>query len=175
MSLPLLYAQVVQPVLEATTERTHESSSVAVLDRMDSVFVARATARRSLSDGLSMGSRLPAYCSATGRALLAQMPDDEVELALRQIPLRKLTPHTCTDIPTLMGILRQTRAKGYAVCDQELELGVRSIAVPLRDSSDRVVAAMSLVAANSRMSVDAMVEVLLPHLESARRMLIHVC
>src|SRR5690606_30541264 len=62
-STPL--CRVVQPVLEATSERTHESSSVAVLDGMESVFVARATARRSLSDGLGMGSRLPAYCSAT--------------------------------------------------------------------------------------------------------------
>lgn len=168
-STPL--CRVVQPVLEATTERTHESSSVAVLDGMDTVFVARATARRSLSDGLGMGSRLPAYCSATGRVLLAEQSDEAVERALRQIPRRKLTPRTRTDIPELLNLLRQARADGYAVCDEELELGVRSIAVPLRDNEGRAIAAMSLVAANSRMSLQAMVETLLPHLESARRTL----
>lgn len=171
-STPL--CRVVQPVLEATTERTHESSSVAVLDGMEAVFVARATARRSLSDGLGMGSRLPAYCSATGRILLAEMPPHELELALRKIARRKLTPHTRVDVDEIMNIIRQAAANGYAICDEELELGVRSIAVPMRDNQGRAVAAMSLVAANSRMSVDAMIETLLPHLESARRMLAHV-
>jgi len=163
--------RLVQPVLEATSERTRESSSVAVLDGMEAVFVARATARRSLSDGLSMGSRLPAFCAATGRVLLAELPDDEIELSLRQIARRKLTPRTCTDIAELMDIIRAARADGYAICNEELELGLRSIAVPLRDGEGRAVAAMSVAVSTARLSMPAMVETLLPHLEGARRML----
>lgn len=171
VSSPL--CRMVQPVLEATTERTQESSSVAVRDGMDSVFVARAAARRSLSDGLSMGSRLPAYCSATGRILLSDLADSELERALRQLPLRKLTPHTCTDVAEILRRIQHSRACGYAVCDEELELGIRSMAVPLRDQSGRIVAAMSLVAATSRYTRDAMVEQLLPYLEAGRRMVAH--
>ncbi|GAA5232930.1 helix-turn-helix domain-containing protein [Verticiella sediminum] len=163
--------RLVQPILEATTERTHESSSVAVLDGMEAVFVARATARRSLSNGLGMGSRLPAHSAATGRVLLSELPDDEIERRLRMVPLRKLTPRTLTDPEELSRTIRQVRVDGYAVCNEELELGVRSIAVPLQDHHGRVIAALSLVSAMPRMSTEMIVETLLPHLESARRML----
>ncbi|WP_253207250.1 IclR family transcriptional regulator domain-containing protein [Verticiella alkaliphila] len=163
--------RLVQPVLEATTERTHESSSVAVLDGMEAVFVARATARRSLSNGLGMGSRLPAQSAATGRILLAELPDDVLERRLRQVPLRRLTPHTLVDVDALMAAVQAARLQGYAVCNEELELGVRSIAVPLRDHAGRTVAAMSLVVGTQRVSLEDMVHSLLPHLESARRML----
>lgn len=163
--------RLVQPVLEATTERTHESSSVAVLDGMEAVFVARATARRSLSNGLGMGSRLPAQSAATGRVLLAELPDEELERRLRSVPLRRLTPHTVTDVDELMRAVRQVRVDGYAVCNEELELGVHSIAVPLRGHDGEIVAAMSLVSAMPRMGNELLVETLLPHLESARRML----
>ncbi len=163
--------RLVQPVLEAISERTRESSSLAVRDGMESVFVARAATRRSLSHGLGMGSRLPAWCSATGRVLLADLPEGDLDRSLRSVPLRPLTPHTETDAARLITLIAEARECGYAVCDEELELGFRSIAVPVRDRDGSIVAAMSLVAAASRLSAAEMIETLLPALERGRRML----
>lgn len=168
-STPL--SKVVQPVLEAISERTHESSSLAVLDGTDVVFVARAATRRSLSNGLGLGSRLPAYCAATGRVLLAALPEEEAERLLRRTKRHLLTPHTRTEIPELLALLEEVRRRGYAVSNEELELGVRSIAVPVRDAAGRTIASMSMVASTSRHSLENMIDTLLPQLESARRTL----
>ena len=164
-------SKVVQPVLEALSEQTHESSSLAVLDGTDAVFVARTSTRRSLSNALGMGSRLPAYCAATGRALLAALPEDEAEMLLKRMKRHPLTPHTRTELPDLLQLLDEVRRQGYAVCNEELELGIRSIAVPVRDAKGRVIAAMSLVGSTSRHSLDNMVDTFLPQLERARRTL----
>jgi IclR family pca regulon transcriptional regulator len=164
-------SKLVQPILEAISERTHESSSLAVLDSTDAVFVARAATRRSLSSGLGLGSRLPAYCAATGRVLLAALPQEQAERLLKRMGRHRLTPHTRTELPELLALLDDVRGRGYAVSNEELELGVRSIAVPIRDAAGRTVASMSLVAATSRYSIESMLETLLPELEGARRML----
>ncbi|HEY0420369.1 MAG TPA: IclR family transcriptional regulator C-terminal domain-containing protein [Acetobacteraceae bacterium] len=163
--------KLVQPILEGISERSRESSSLAVLDGNDVVFVARAATRRSLSNGLGLGSRLPAYCAATGRALLAGLEPADAELRLQRTRRVALTPHTRTAVADIMALLNEVRGKGYAICDQELELGVRSIAVPVRDRRGHTVAAMSIVASVRGYGVDSMVENLLPHLESGRRML----
>jgi IclR family pca regulon transcriptional regulator len=164
-------AKIVQPVLETISERTHESSSLAVLDGSDVVFVARAATRRSLSNGLGLGSRLPAYCAATGRVLLAALQPEDAEQRLQRSRRVPLTPYTRTDLDTLLAVLDDVRQQGYAISDEELELGVRSIAVPVRDSSGRIIASMSLVASVRRRTLDDMLETQLPQLESARRML----
>jgi IclR family pca regulon transcriptional regulator len=164
-------SKIVQPILESISERTHESSSVAVLDGTDVVFLARAATRRSLTNGLGLGSRLPAYCAATGRILLAALPPEDAEERLQRTRRLPLTPHTCTEMPALLSLLEDARRQGYAVSDEELELGVRSIAIPLRDNYGRTIAAMSIVASVHRYTLDAMLERLLPQLESARRML----
>lgn len=164
-------SMIVQPVLESISERTHESSSAAVLDGTDVVFVARAATRRSLTNGLGLGSRLPAYCAATGRILLAALPPEDAQERLKRTKRLPLTPHTQTGMEALLSLLDDARTQGYAVCDEELELGVRSIAIPLRDNQGRTIAAMSIVASVRRYRLDAMLETLLPQLESARRML----
>jgi IclR family pca regulon transcriptional regulator len=164
-------SKIVQPILESISERTHESSSVAVLDGTDVVFLARAATRRSLTNGLGLGSRLPAYCAATGRILLAALPPEDAHERLQRTKRLPLTPHTCTEMPALLSLLEDARRQGYAVSDEELELGVRSIAIPLRDNHGRTIAAMSIVASVHRYTLDAMLERLLPQLESARRML----
>ncbi|MPS27708.1 IclR family transcriptional regulator C-terminal domain-containing protein [Pigmentiphaga sp.] len=163
--------KLVQPVLETISERTKESSSLAVLDGGEVVFVARAATRRSLSDGLGMGSRLPAHCAATGRVLMAALPDEEAARLLARMPRRALTPRTRTGIPELTALLEEARRLGHATSDEELELGLRSIAVPIHDQAGRTVAAMSLVAATSRYTLERMVDVLLPELLGGRRML----
>lgn len=163
-------SKLVQPVLEAVSERTHESSSLAVLDGTDAVFVARAATRRSLSSGLGVGSRLPAYCAATGRVLLAALKEDEAERLLKRTARHRLTPHTHTEIPVLLRLLDQVRSQGYAISNEEIELGLRSIAVPIRDAAGRTVASMSMAASTSRRSLANIIDNLLPELESARRM-----
>lgn len=163
-------ARTMQPTLEAISERTHESSSFAVLDGTDVVFVARAATRRSLSNGLGLGSRLPAYSSATGRVLLADLPHEEALRRLNRTALTPLTPHTRISIPEIMALLDDVRKRGYAVCDEELELGVRSLAVPIREGRGRMIGSMSIVSAASRRTLDNMIERLLPELERARRM-----
>jgi IclR family pca regulon transcriptional regulator len=163
--------KLMQPVLEAISERTRESSSLAVLDGNDVVFLARAATRRSLSTGLGLGSRLPAHGTATGRVLLAALPPEDAERRLKRMARPRLTPHTCTDVDELMRMLADVRVDGYALCDEELELGVRSIAVPVQDAGGQVVASMSIVASTRRRSLDNVLGSLLPELESARLMM----
>jgi IclR family pca regulon transcriptional regulator len=161
--------KVAQPILEITSERTQESASIAVLDLQDAVFVARSTHRRSLSSGLGVGSRLPAYCSATGRVLLSGRPPAEVRFMLNRMARPALTPHTLTTITSIMKEIEFVGRHGYAIIDEELEIGIRSIAVPIRNARGEMVAAMSLSVSTSRMTREGVVEHLLPELESARR------
>lgn len=161
--------QVAQPILEMTSERTRESASIAVLDSQDVVFVARATHRRSLSTGLEVGARLPAYCSATGRVLLAGMRKEDVRFLLNRMSRPALTPHTRTSLRDILQEIDRARQKGYALVDEELEIGLRSIAVPLRTGRSELVAALSLSVTTQRMTRDAMVEALLPEMETAQR------
>jgi IclR family pca regulon transcriptional regulator len=161
--------KVAQPLLEMTSERTKESCSIAVLDSQYSVFVGRSTHRRSLSTGLGVGARLPAYCSATGRVLLAGMARGDVEFMLRRMSRPALTPHTRTSLADVMREINTARDEGFAVCDEELEIGLRSIAVPIRSGAGTLLAALSLSVATSRMSRAQAVESLLPELERARR------
>lgn len=162
-------AKVAQPILEMTSERTRESASVAVLDAHDAVFVARSTHRRSLSSGLGVGARLPAYCSATGRVLLSDRSAAEVEFILNRMSRPALTPHTRTSMREIVKEIAKVRSHGYAISDEELEIGLRSIAVPIRNGRGELIAAMSLSVATSRMTRDQLVEQLVPELETARR------
>nr|MDP2190406.1 IclR family transcriptional regulator C-terminal domain-containing protein [Rhodoferax sp.] len=167
LSIPL--TRVAQPILELTSERTQESSSLAVLDSQDVVFVARSTHRRSLSFGLGVGARLPAYCSATGRVLLSAQPTADVEFMLNRMSRSALTPKTQTSVINVMKEIANARERGFAQVDEELEIGVRSIAVPVRNSRGEMIAAMSLSVATARMTHREVHDKLLPELEAARR------
>lgn len=161
--------RVAQPILELVSERVQESASLAVLDSQDIVFVARAVLRESLAFGLSVGSRLPAYCSGTGRILLSDKPKEEVHFMLNRMSRPALAPKTQTQVPKIMREIEIARTKGYALIDEELQVGNRSIAVPIRTGQGKLVAAMSLSVASSRMSLKDMVDKLLPELEAGRR------
>ncbi|WP_435169759.1 IclR family transcriptional regulator domain-containing protein [Falsirhodobacter sp. 1013] len=133
---------LVQPWLDRLSELTGESSSVAILDRGEIVYVARAAQRKVMSIALMPGSRLPAFCTSMGRVLLAALPEAEAEARLP--PLTARTPRTLTEPEAVMARIAQARAEGFALIDQEVELGLRSIAVPLMDARGRVVAALNL-------------------------------
>lgn len=133
-----------------------ESVSLAVWEQGWSIFVARAEAQRIVKTGVRVGARLPAHCSATGRVLLAALGDDEVRDQLGSAARERRTPHTVTDPDALLEVVRHVREEGFAISDEELELGMRAIAVPVTDGAGRIAAAMSVSASAARVSAERM-------------------
>jgi IclR family pca regulon transcriptional regulator len=125
-------ARVAQPVLEQVSSELHESCSMAVLDGEEIVYVARAATRRILSVDLSVGSRLPAASTSMGRVLLAAADEAARTRLLSRIKLTRHTAHTIVDKHELRAELVRVSGQGYSLVDQELELGLRSLAVPIR-------------------------------------------
>jgi IclR family pca regulon transcriptional regulator len=162
---------IVQPTLEHITELVHESSSLGVLDGEQIVYIGRSTAKRVMSVGLSVGSRLPAYCTSLGRVLLAALPEAELAAYLETTNVQALTPKTITDRQLLGDIIRSVRSDGFAITDEELELGLRSIAVPVRTHQNRVVAAMNIGVQAARVSAAELIHRFLPILQENAAML----
>ncbi|MFC7704300.1 IclR family transcriptional regulator C-terminal domain-containing protein [Plastorhodobacter daqingensis] len=157
--------QIVQPELDRLSDRIGQSSSVSILDGDEIVYVARAAQRKVMSIALGVGSRLPAYCTSMGRVMLAALPEAEASARLGPGPLPGRTGRTLTDPATILAELARVRAQGYAVIDQEIELGLRSIAVPLRDAAGRVVAGLNIGAAAAQAEPDTLVSDYLPALQ----------
>jgi IclR family transcriptional regulator, pca regulon regulatory protein len=160
-SLPTL----AQPLLEQVTEAVHESSSLSVLEGDEIVYIARSASKRIMAVGLSVGSRLPAYCTSMGRILLAAMTDEQLSAYLKNARFKPLTPKTTTDKRVLREIITRIRSDSFALTDEELELGLRSIAVPVRTRSRRVVAAMNIGVHAARVSAAEMIRRFLPILQ----------
>jgi len=160
--------QLVQPLLDDMSDRIGESSSVSILDGTEIVYVARALQRKVIAISLMPGSRLPAHCTSMGRVLLAQLPEPEARARLGDAPLAARTPFTRTDPDEVMAQIRLARLRGHALIDQEVEVGLRSIAVPLTDSRGRVVAALNVGTAAGSDAVECLAERFLPHLERTR-------
>lgn len=156
-----------QPFLERISEQTGESSSAALLDGDDIVYVARSATRRIMSIGLGVGSRLPAYCTSLGRAILAYQSPEEIEAYLHRVKLEPRTPKTIIKKTELREALDAVHAKGFALIDEELEFGLRSIAVPLIQKDHRVIIALNISAQAARVPADEMVERFLPALREA--------
>lgn len=154
--------RLLQPALDALSNRTRESASVVVLHGTDVLVAARSTAQRSLTVGLGVGSRLPLHCSATGRVLLAALAPTEREALLRHVKMAKLTTHTVTDLAMLKKLIKACKDNGYALSNEEIELGVRSLAVPLYDSRQETIGALSISSRADRMTGQDMVTKLLP-------------
>lgn len=152
----------VQPVLEELSRATGESASVSLLDGPEIIYVARASQTRVMAINLTPGSRLPAYCSSMGRVLLAALPPAEARALLDRSERRAHTPHTVTEVDALMEILARVAEQGYAGIDQELELGLCSLSVPLLDSGGGTVAAMNVGANALRSALPEMIERYLP-------------
>lgn len=136
--------QLVQPWLDRLSDGLGESSSLSILDGDEIVYIARASQRKVMSISLMPGSRLPAFCTSMGRVLLAALPEAEVQLRLAIRPLLARTALTVTDPATLFARIDDVRKQGFAIIDQEVELGLRSIAVPIMDTRGKVVAALNL-------------------------------
>lgn len=165
MTLP----EVAQPHLEQLSGQVHESSSVSVLDGPDIVYVARVAASRIMTVTINVGTRFPAYATSMGHVLLAGLPADELDRYLKQTPLEQFTDYTLADPEALRSELEKVRSQGYSIVDQELEAGVRSLAVPVRGADGAVVAAVNISTHASRRSVDEIRTELVPPLQAAAR------
>jgi IclR family pca regulon transcriptional regulator len=159
------------PILEEISAAIHESSSLSALEGDEIVYLARSATRRVMSVGLSIGSRLPAYCTSMGRVLLAALPEAELASYLRRAAVRSYTPKTITVKSGLSAEIDRVRRQGYSLVNEELELGLRSIAVPVRTRTGKVVAAMNTGVQASRVTPAEMVDRFLPVLrEGAERL-----
>ncbi len=151
-----------QPYLNNISRTLNESSSLAVLDDGEVLYVARAATSRVMSVALNTGSRLPAYCTSLGRVMLAHLPSAELDQYLASTKLRAMTKNTVVSQKGLREILAGVREQGYAINDEELELGLRSIAVPVRGASGTVLAALNVGAQAARVSVRQLEKEFLP-------------
>jgi IclR family pca regulon transcriptional regulator len=163
---PRSLPQLAQPFLKAARGELHESVSLAVLERDVALFVARSEAERLVTTGIALGTRIDLYCSATGRVLLSAWDDERLAAYLDRAVLEARTRHTLVKKAALREAVRSVRKLGYATTDQELEIGLRSIAVPVMDSRGAVVAAMSASASSARVSIAQMVKNFLPVLKT---------
>lgn len=151
-----------QPCLDKISHTLHESSSLAVLDEDQVLYIARAATSRIMSIALNAGSRLPAYCTSLGRVMLANMPEPQLNAYLDRVDLQLYTKHTVSSVPRLREILDGVRQAGYAIVEEELELGLRSIAVPVRGASGRIAAALNVGAGAIRVTRSQMEQEFLP-------------
>ncbi|MDQ0765345.1 IclR family transcriptional regulator domain-containing protein [Streptomyces canus] len=157
-------AQIAVPHLEQLVENTRESSSLCVLDGDDTVYVARVPARRIMTAAITVGTRFPAHVTSVGRVILAHLPQEEIEARLAHVELTPLTARTIVSADLLRAELDRVRRQGYAVVDQELEEGLRSIAAPVRDRGGEVVAAVNIPVQAGRTTLAALRRDLLPPL-----------
>lgn len=159
--------QLVQPHLERLAHALQETCSVTVLDGHSIRYVARVTTNRLVGPSLSVGSVLPAYCTAAGRVLLAGLPDSALDAYLRSVELERFTPQTIVNRAALRKEIKRAAAQGWYLADQEADAGIRSMAVPLHDANDRVIAALNVSCYLGRVDLPRMTAEFLPQLQNA--------
>jgi IclR family pca regulon transcriptional regulator len=155
---------IAQPFMEQLSDRVHESVSAAVLDDEEIVYVARVPTKRIMTVSLSLGSRLPAATTSLGRALLAELSNNELDAFLARATVRRLTDRTLTGPDELRAAIAEVRRQGYAVLDQELEVGVRSAATVVRNRRGCALAAINVSTHAGRVSLRELKTVFVPQL-----------
>lgn len=154
--------RLIQPFLEELSAKINESSSAAILDNAEILYIARASYRRVMSINLGAGARLPAYCTSMGRILLAALPPAQARTILDGSDLVSYTHKTKSDLDAITTELAVVAAQGFAVIDEELELGLCSIAIPLYNAQGDIVAALNVGAQSARASTSHMIAKFLP-------------
>lgn len=157
------------PIMRDVAGQFDEACNAAVLSGEDVVYVARIPGRRILSVALDVGTRLPAYCTSMGRVLLSGLGKDELKTFLAEAKIERRTPKTITSRAALGKAIDRARADAFAIVDEELELGLRSIAVPIKDRAGRTVAAINVSTQSARLSIEAMEREILPVLRKAKQ------
>ncbi|MGF2687535.1 IclR family transcriptional regulator domain-containing protein [Marinobacter sp. DUT-3] len=162
------YRAVIQQYLEDITAELGESSSLAVLDGDDVVYVVRSSARhRLMAITLSVGTRLPAAYTSMGRVLLAQLPDGELEAFLARIRLEPYTASSITSSDALKKEILKVREQGYSILDQELDSGLRSVAVPVFAGNGELLGAINISTNAARVTMETLMQTYLPRLQQA--------
>ncbi len=156
-----------QPCLNQVSQTLGESCSLAVFEQDEVLYISRSQTSRVMSIALNAGSRLPAYCTSLGRVMLAALPPAELNAYLARVPLRPYTDRTVVSEERLREILEETAQQGFAIVEEELEIGLRSIAVPVRGATGTVMAALNVGAQATRVSRAQMEQVFLPALLNA--------
>lgn len=160
-----------QPVLDELSEAVGEACSIAVLDGNEIVYLARATSSRIMSPSLNVGSRLPAYATSIGQVLLAHLPEPELEAYLARVRFLPFTENTIVTAAGLKAVLERIREDGYAIANQQMEVGLSSIAVPVCDQSGTVVSGINVLANSLRTSPAQMLSRFLEPLQVAAKKL----
>jgi IclR family pca regulon transcriptional regulator len=163
----LALPDIARPHLQELMLETDEFCSVSVLDGDQTLCVARIAPARIMNVAMPVGTRLPAYATCVGRVLLAELSDEDLDGYFARVELQALTPVTLVSPPDLRRELERVRAQRWALVDQELERGLRSIATPIRDGAGRVIAAANVGAHAGRVTVSALRRALLPSLQAA--------
>ena len=164
-SVPL--AAAAQPILDHVSHVLRESCSIATLDGTEIVYIARANVTRIMAIDLGVGSRLPAFCTTMGRILLANLPEEKLEELFPRIEFKRFTERTVIGEEKLRQILRMVQRNGYSIIDQELEHGLRALAVPIRNPAGKVVAALNVGVHAQRVSIQDLQGRFLFHLRAA--------
>jgi IclR family transcriptional regulator, pca regulon regulatory protein len=154
------------PLMKTLSERFHESCSAAILEGSEIIYVARIPARRIMSAALAVGSRLPAFHSSMGRIQLGFLDEAEIWRRLKSVRIEPLTPSTITDLQALYERIRDDRRQGFSIVDEELERGLRSIAVPIADRNGQCVGAVNLSTHSTRTTRNELRETFLPELKA---------
>jgi IclR family pca regulon transcriptional regulator len=154
------------PLMKELSERQHESCSAAILQGTEIVYVARVPTRRIMSVAVSVGSRLPAFHSSMGRVQLGFLDASEIWRRLKSVRIEPMTPSTITDLQALFDRIRDDHEQGFSIVDEELERGLRSIAVPIVDRQNQVVAALNLSTHSTRTTRNEMRDRFLPDLRA---------
>jgi IclR family transcriptional regulator, pca regulon regulatory protein len=162
-----LLPRVALPFLERMSEKLGESCSVSVLHDDEVIYVARSTRKRLASLHRDVGSRLPAYCTSMGRVLMANLPEGELAALLKRFPRERRTRFTVIAEREIKEVLAEIRRREFCIVDQELELDLRSIAVPVRNASGRVIAALNVSTQASRTGKRQMQDEFLPAMRAA--------
>jgi PcaR/PcaU/PobR family beta-ketoadipate pathway transcriptional regulator len=144
--------RVASPYLKRTAKEIGETVNLAILNRIEIVYVERIKTQQILNINLEIGSRLPAYCTSMGKALLAFLPDDRLRELLRKINFTPLTSYTITRREDLMRELKKVRDQGFSTNNEELSIGLRSVAAPVRDYTGEVIAAVNIAVPSIRVS-----------------------
>ncbi|MEP7205728.1 MAG: IclR family transcriptional regulator C-terminal domain-containing protein [Casimicrobiaceae bacterium] len=158
-----------QSYLDRVSDAVAESCSLATLDRDDILYVARSVTSRIISVSLNVGSRLPAHCTSIGHVLLAELVEEDLAAYLARVELRAYTERTVTSRKMLRETLLVVRRQGYAIADQQLERGVISIAVPVRNVAGTAVAGINVITQSTRASPRELKARFLPELQQAAR------
>jgi len=155
---------VARPHMEHLVAGTHESSSIAQLDGSDIVYVARVAVPKIITLAVTIGTRFPAMQTSLGKVLLAALPPGDAERVLAEPSRSGVTPRWQPDLAERTAELREVRARGWSLTDQQLAPGIRSVAAPLRDGDGRVVAAMNVTVHAAETAVEVLTGEYLPML-----------